>query len=56
MDIEERKGKMTASLQENVAYMNGRLAVDASFDLVYRVIRIGEREAFILLTASVRTS
>ncbi len=32
MDIEERKGKMTASLQENVAYMNGRLAVDASFD------------------------
>ena len=47
MDIEERKGKMTASLQENVAYMNGRLAVDASFDLVYRVIRIGEREACI---------
>ena len=47
MDIEERKGKMTASLQENIAYMNGRLAVDVSFDLVYRVIRIGEREACI---------
>lgn len=47
MDIEERKGRMTASLRENMAYMNGRLAVEASFDLVYRVIHIGEREACI---------
>lgn len=47
MDIEERKGRMTASLRENMAYMNGRLAVDVSFDLVYRIIHIGEREACI---------
>ena len=47
MDIEEKKGQMTASLRENMAYMNGRLAVDVSFDLVYRVIRIGERDACI---------
>lgn len=47
MDIEERKGRMTASLRENMAYMNGRLAVNVSFDLVYRVIHIGEREACI---------
>lgn len=47
MDIEERKGRMTASLRENMAYMNGRLAVEASFDLVYRIIHIGEREACI---------
>lgn len=47
MDIEERKGRMTDSLRENMAYMNGRLAVDVSFDLVYRIIHIGEREACI---------
>lgn len=47
MDIEERKGRMTASLRENMAYMNGRLVVEASFDLVYRIIHIGEREACI---------
>ena len=47
MDIEEKKGQMTASLRENMTYMNGRLAVDVSFDLVYRVIRIGERDACI---------
>lgn len=47
IDIEEKKGQMTASLRENMAYMNGRLAVDVSFDLVYRVIRIGERDACI---------
>lgn len=39
------KIKMTASLQESMAYMNEKLAVDVSFDIVYRVIRIGEREA-----------
>ena len=37
MDIEEKKGQMTASLRENMAYMNGRLAVDVSFDLVYSI-------------------
>lgn len=47
MDIEKKKGQMTASLRENMAYMNGRLAVDVSFDLVYRVIHVGEREACI---------
>ncbi|MED9902886.1 MAG: spore germination protein [Lachnospiraceae bacterium] len=43
----ECSGKMTGSLKENMAYMNERLAVDISFDLVYRVIHIGEKEACI---------
>ncbi|MGN1149049.1 MAG: spore germination protein [Lachnospiraceae bacterium] len=38
-------GRMSGSLKENMAYMNERLATDVSFDLVYRVIRIGEKEA-----------
>lgn len=39
--------KMTGVLKENIAYLNERLAVGVSFDLVYRVIRIGGKDACI---------
>ncbi len=38
---------MSASLEENMKYLNQRLAVDKNFDLVYRVIKVGERNACI---------
>ena len=37
--------KMSSSLQENMEYLKKKLDVGVSFDLVYRVIRIGGREA-----------
>lgn len=43
----DQQGKMTGVLKENMAYLNERLAVDVSFDLVYRVIRIGGKDACI---------
>ena len=43
----DQQGKMTGVLKENMAYLNERLAVDVNFDLVYRVIRIGGRDACI---------
>ncbi len=42
-----QQGKMTGVLKENIAYLNERLAVGVSFDLVYRVIRIGGKDACI---------
>jgi len=39
--------KMTSSLKESMAYLNERLAVDKNFDVVYRVIHMGGREACI---------
>lgn len=43
----DQQGKMTGVLKENIAYLNERLAVGVSFDLVYRVIRIGGKDACI---------
>lgn len=43
----DQQGKMTGVLKKNMAYLNERLAVDVSFDLVYRVIRIGGKDACI---------
>ncbi len=37
--------KMTSALSDNMTYLNNRLAVDKSFDLVYRVIEIGGKNA-----------
>ena len=37
--------KMSTSLSENMKYLNNCLAVDQNFDIVYRVIQIGGREA-----------
>ena len=39
------KKKMSTSLSENMNYLNKFLSVDTNFDVVYRVIRIGGREA-----------
>ncbi|WP_337664238.1 spore germination protein [Suilimivivens sp.] len=36
---------MTASLKENMDFLNRKLDIDKNFDLVYRVIQIGGREA-----------
>ena len=33
------------SLEENIQYLNEKLAVDANFDVVYRVIEIGGKRA-----------
>ena len=46
-DADRNKDKMSTSLAENMQYLNERLAVDESFDLVYRVIQVGGREACI---------
>ena len=37
--------KMSTSLSENMNYLNDYLSVGTNFDIVYRVIRIGGREA-----------
>ena len=39
------KNKMSSSLSENMKYLNDYLAVDANFDIIYRVIKIGGKEA-----------
>lgn len=39
--------KMTTTLQENMAYLNEQLKADQNFDIVYRVIRIGGKDACI---------
>ncbi|MBD5456088.1 MAG: spore germination protein [Lachnospiraceae bacterium] len=36
---------MSSSLQENMSYLNKKLDVDKNFDLVYRVIKVGGRDA-----------
>lgn len=47
MDNEKESGNMSASLSDNMNYLNERLQVNANFDIVYRVIRVGGREACI---------
>lgn len=42
-----KKEKMTTSLQESMAYMREKMAPDTSFDVVYRVIDVGGRQACI---------
>lgn len=39
------EGKMSASLEQNMEYLNRKLGVGTSFDLVYRVIQVGGRNA-----------
>ena len=43
----ENRQKMTMSLPENMEYMKAHMAPDASFDVVYRVIEVGGRQACI---------
>lgn len=42
---EKDSGKMSGSLQQNMEYLNQRLAVNENFDVVYRVIKVGGRDA-----------
>lgn len=42
---EKDSGKMSGSLQQNMEYLNQRLAVNQNFDVVYRVIKVGGRDA-----------
>ena len=45
MQSENNKNKMTTSLEESMQYLKERLQPDISFDIVYRVIDIGGRQA-----------
>ncbi len=42
---EIRQGNMSSSLEENMKYLNEQLGVGTSFDVVYRVIQVGGRNA-----------
>lgn len=44
-NLRQQKDAMTASLNENMDFLNRKLDIDKNFDLVYRVIQIGGREA-----------
>ena len=44
---ENLSGKMTASLQQTMSYMKEHMKPDSSFDIVYRVIEVGGRQACI---------
>ncbi len=43
--MEKRDEEMTGALRQDMNYLNDRLKVDKSFDLIYRTIEIGGREA-----------
>lgn len=47
MENRTEQTKMTASLAQNMQYFNEKMQVEKSFDLVYRVMKIGGREACI---------
>ncbi len=40
-----KKGTISTSLEENMAYLNKELGIPENFDMVYRVIQIGGRSA-----------
>ncbi len=44
-NLRDHTEKMTSSLPETMAYLNKTLDVDKNFDLVYRVIKVGGRDA-----------
>ena len=44
---QDQNSKMTTSLQQTMTYMNEHMAPDTSFDIVYRVIEVGGRQACI---------
>ena len=43
--MEKNNEKMSASLKDNMQYLGKKLEVDVNFDLVYRVIHVGGKEA-----------
>lgn len=46
--LEERR-VLSRSLKENMGYLNRTLDVDKNFDVIYRVINIGGKEACMYL-------
>lgn len=46
-ESKEMPSRMSAVLAQNMRYLNNRLSVDINFDVVYRVIHVGGREACI---------
>ena len=44
-NLREKKESMSASLKENMDFLNRKLDIDKNFDLVYRVIQIGGKDA-----------
>lgn len=46
---EIRKGEISTSLEENMRYLNQKLGTDASFDVIYRVIQVGGKNACMYL-------
>ena len=46
---ERGSGRLMGSLQENMAYLNRALDVEKNFDIIYRVIQIGGKEACMYL-------
>lgn len=44
-NLRDNAEKMTSSLQESMNYLNRKLDIDKNFDLVYRVIKVGGRDA-----------
>lgn len=46
---EIRQGSISSSLEENMQYLNKELGTDASFDIIYRVIQVGGKNACMYL-------
>ena len=45
----DSKQKITGSLQADMAYLNQTLDVERNFDIIYRVVHIGGKEACMYL-------
>ena len=47
--MSENEKKLDRDFQKNIDYLNEKLAVNASFDIIYRVIQIGGKKACLYL-------
>ena len=45
----ENEKKLDQDFQKNIDYLNEKLAVNASFDIIYRVIQVGGKNACMYL-------
>lgn len=45
--MEENRERLGKEFQQNIDYLNKKLAVDTNFDIIYRVINVGGRKACI---------
>ena len=46
---EIKPGNISSSLEDNIQYLNHELGANASFDIIYRVIQVGGRNACMYL-------